>query len=204
MSTPRRINRHTKGPGKHGFCKGDHSPPEYKIWGAMLQRCYNPRCREYPYYGGRGIKVCERWREAQGFVHFLSDLGPQPHRRASIHRVNNDGDYDPSNVTWSNPKGQSRHRRSNRLITYAGRTQILVLWAEEFGIRPGTLWRRLNKGVSVEEALTRPVEPRMPSELWKRDPHAKKRGPKPRPRDENGQVAVSQQATTEQTQGSQP
>jgi hypothetical protein len=79
--------RHTRGPGNHGYLKGGNCPPEYWIWSAMIQRCCNRSCREYAWYGARGITVCGRWREANGFANFHDDVGPQPFRRASLHRV---------------------------------------------------------------------------------------------------------------------
>src|SRR5262245_29844912 len=84
--------RHTKGPGRHGYLAGGRKPPEYAIWSGIIQRCRNPNCNVYPYYGGRGIDVCARWLEAQGFVNFLADVGPQPGPRASLNRIDNDGD----------------------------------------------------------------------------------------------------------------
>ena len=61
------YTKHTKGPGKHGYTRGGQRLPEYLIWSTMIQRCHNPSCREYPWYGGRGIRVCPRWLAAQGF-----------------------------------------------------------------------------------------------------------------------------------------
>jgi hypothetical protein len=151
------------------------------IWSSMIQRCCNPHCREFKYYGGRGIRVCERWLEAQGFANFYADLGPQPFPRAGLHRVDNDGHYEPGNVIWATPHTQSRHRRSNRILTYGGCSLILTDWAVKVGMKPVTLKKRLRKGWSVEEALTRPVEPRQPYAQWVRwKPIPGKRGPKPR------------------------
>jgi hypothetical protein len=73
----------------------------------MHQRCKNPRCREYPYYGGRGIRVCRRWTGRNGFKHFIEDMGAQPFPRASVHRKDNDGHYTPRNVMWTDAKTQA-------------------------------------------------------------------------------------------------
>src|SRR4051812_49245794 len=73
-------------------------PHEYDIWAGMKQRCNNEKCREYRYYGERGIRVCRRWSGKGGFKHFIEDMGPQPFRRASVHRIDNDGHYTPGNV----------------------------------------------------------------------------------------------------------
>src|SRR4051812_12549636 len=69
------YTRRTLGPGRHGHLKGGKYPPEYRVWTCMVQRCYNPRCREYPWYGERGIRVCDRWLAAMGFAHFVADVG---------------------------------------------------------------------------------------------------------------------------------
>jgi len=181
------YTKRTKGPGKHGHLGGGRCPPEYQCWSGMIQRCLNPRCREFKYYGGRGITVCDRWLEAQGFPNFLADVGPQPFKRASVHRVDNDGDYTPGNVVWADPKTQLRNTRANRLLTHAGRTMVLVAWAEEIGMKRVTLSQRLFKGWSVEDALTRPVLTRTPRGECRRGPDRKKRGPKPR-RGTNGKT----------------
>jgi len=174
------YTKRTKGPGKHGYRCGGRCPPEYQCWSGMIQRCLNPRCREFKYYGGRGITVCDRWLEAQGFPNFLADVGPQPFKRASIHRLDNDGDYEPGNVVWANPQTQLRNTRANRLLTHAGRTMVLAAWAEEIGMKHVTLSQRLFKGWTVDRALTQLVQPRRPSCEWRRRPDAKKPGPKPR------------------------
>ena len=132
---------------------------EYSIWAGMHQRCRNRRCKEYPYYGGRGIRVCRRWTGKNGFKHFLADMGPQPFPRASVHRKDNDGNYTPRNVTWADAKTQARHMRSNRVLVYKGRRMILVEWAETLGMKPGTLGARLAKGWPLEKALETPVGP---------------------------------------------
>jgi hypothetical protein len=132
---------------------------EYAIWAGMHQRCRNPRCNEYRYYGGRGIRACRQWSGKNGFKHFVADVGPQPFPRASVHRKDNDGDYTPGNVIWADPKIQARHMRSNRVLLYKGTRMILVEWAEKLRMKPGTLGARLARGWSVEKALTVSVGP---------------------------------------------
>ncbi len=205
--------RHTRGPGNHGYLKGGNHPPEYKIWSAMIQRCCNCSCREYTWYGSRGITICDRWLEANGFAHFLADLGPRPHPRASLHRVDNDGNYEPGNVVWANPRIQSRHRRSNHVLTYNGRSMIIADWAEELGMKPITLSQRLRYGWTVEDALTLPVEPRRPYAEWvRRKAERAKTSPKPRhpaspacqPATPPGLALAAQRSTGNATGGDTP
>lgn len=116
-----------------------HSAGAYNSWVLMKQRCYNPNCHDYPDYGGRGIIVCERW---SSFEHFIADMGECP-KYHSINRIKNDGNYEPSNCQWASSAIQSRNRRSNRWITFKGRTQVLQDWASEIGISASALSRRL-------------------------------------------------------------
>lgn len=82
--------------------------PEYVSWRHMKQRCTNPRRKEYPHYGGRGISVCERW---QTFANFIADMGLRPGPKYTLDRVNNEGNYEPDNCRWATRTEQSRNRR---------------------------------------------------------------------------------------------
>ena len=83
----------------------------YKIWIGMNQRCKNPNDKDFQKYGGRGIKVCERWQGEKGFENFLKDMGPRPSDLHSIDRIDNDGNYEPSNCDWASPELQGQNRR---------------------------------------------------------------------------------------------
>lgn len=124
------------------------------IWHGLRARCNNPNDPAYPRYGKRGIKVCERWAV---FENFLADMGERPSKAHSIDRKDNDGDYEPSNCRWATRKEQARNRRTNRLITYAGRTQTIFDWAEEKGLSLQLLAWRIEKGWSLSEALETPA-----------------------------------------------
>lgn len=89
---------------------GKASSRTYRIWRGMQSRCFNPKVKEYRYYGARGIIVCDRWRD---FRNFLADMGEIP-SGLSIDRINNDGNYEPGNCKWSTAKEQANNRRSNK------------------------------------------------------------------------------------------
>lgn len=129
--------------------------PERISWQTMRQRCHNPNDPYYFRYGGRGIQVCERWRHS--FAAFLADMGPRP-VGTSIERENNDGNYEPGNCRWATAIEQGNNKRSNRRIEFNGRTQTLTQWSREIGIKKGCLAARLNSGMSVEEAFTKPLD----------------------------------------------
>ncbi|HEY5214553.1 MAG TPA: hypothetical protein VIJ38_16180 [Acidobacteriaceae bacterium] len=126
-------------------------PELYGVWNMMLARCFNPRNKYYAYYGGRGIAVCRRWRR---FRNFEADVGQRP-PGATLERSDNAGDYKPGNVEWATPKAQARNRRSNVLITFQGRTQCLMDWTDELGLRYITVYMRMKRGCSFEEAIFR-------------------------------------------------
>ncbi len=129
--------------------------PEYSIWIKIKHRCLNTKSSTYPTYGGRGITLCARWKNS--FPMFLSDMGPRPTTKHQIERKDNDKGYYRSNCKWATCTEQSRNRRSTRLLEYAGKTQCLLDWAREYGIRRETLAYRLNAGWSIDEALSRGV-----------------------------------------------
>jgi hypothetical protein len=131
---------------------------EYKSWQGMKTRCMSPTDPGYPNYGGRGISVCEEWRDS--FEQFLSDMGPKPTPQHTLDRINNAGNYEPGNCRWASPRTQGRNRRSNHLLTHNGQTKPLVEWAEAAGITQRSLWMRLLKGWPVERAVTMPKQPK--------------------------------------------
>ena len=96
---------------KHGHCPWNGKPsPTYCSWDKMKQRCLNPNCPRFKDYGGRGIKVTERW---QDFANFLADMGERPPGK-TLDRINNDGNYEPENCRWATPKEQIQNRRDQK------------------------------------------------------------------------------------------
>lgn len=113
-------------------------------WCAMKTRCYNPRVEGYTNYGGRGIKVCERWLHS--FENFLEDMGPRESTSLSIERVNNDGNYEPGNCIWATRKVQNWNSRNCHYIKTPLGTMSLSEACEKFNIKRCTMKRRLRAG----------------------------------------------------------
>lgn len=130
---------------------GGSGTSEFKSWDGMRQRCSNPNDANFARYGGRGIRICERW---ESFEAFLSDMGTKPSPKMSIDRINNDGNYEPSNCRWATSEEQARNRRSNKLLSFDGKTMVLREWASVYGIAHQTLNWRIGKGWEVGRALT--------------------------------------------------
>lgn len=127
---------------------------ECGIWHSMIQRCTDPSCVAYKYYGGRGIKVCDRWLNS--FETFYEDMGPRPTSRHSIDRwPDNDGDYEPSNCRWATWAEQARNRRSNRWFEHNGERLILSEWAKRLGLKHGILTTMLKTRTISEIILKR-------------------------------------------------
>lgn len=137
---------------KHGHATNGISPT-YHSWASMIARCTNPNNKAFPDYGGRGISVCERWKT---FQNFLEDMGEKP-TGLSLDRINNDGNYEPGNCRWASDRTQARNRRSNRFLTFNGKTQSIRDWAQEMKLGYQNLTSRLHYGWSVERALTEPL-----------------------------------------------
>lgn len=125
---------------------------EYSTWGSMKARCSNPKNPRFKRYGGRGIKVCDRWNS---FENFFSDMGARP-EGMTLERINNDGNYEPTNYRWATRKEQLQNTSRIRHLTYNGQTLSLADWARKIGINANTLTMRLNAyGWTVEKALSK-------------------------------------------------
>lgn len=127
----------------------------YVIWCHMVERCENTHSGRYADYGGRGIRVCDEWKDFVVFRDWALKNGYSI--ELSIDRLDNNGDYEPSNCKWSTRKEQGNNKRNNRLLTYKGRTQTMTQWADEIGMNPGTFKYRIYLGWSVERAIEEPI-----------------------------------------------
>lgn len=130
----------------HGHARYRNVSSEYGIWQQMRYRCNNQRNKDYAYYGGRGISVCQRWDTS--FTAFLQDMGSRPSRKHSIDRIDNDGNYCPENCRWATHSQQMTNRSGS-----TGTTEI----ARQVGINPRTLRDRIKRGWSLERATSTPV-----------------------------------------------
>lgn len=124
-------------------------PKEYMVWKGIFSRCYNPTTKGYHRYGGRGIKVCERWRS---FINFLDDMGERP-EGMTLDRINNDGDYEPGNCRWATYQQQAQNKSTNVNITINGETHCLAEWSRRSGISDSVLRKRLNDGWDHNDLL---------------------------------------------------
>lgn len=129
---------------------GMYGTPVYSTWQAMLSRCSWAKHPRYHRYGGRGIKVCDRW--AKSFVNFYKDMGDKP-PGMSLDRIDNDRDYSSDNCRWATPLQQSQNNSRNIFIEYHGKTKTVCEWADEFKIPRSTLTVRLKKGLSFEQSI---------------------------------------------------
>lgn len=128
----------------------------HEAWQSMIQRCYNPNHKSYKNYGGRGITTDERWRYFEAFYEDMGD--PEPGQ--TLERVDVNLGYFKANCVWANWTQQGRNKRTNKLISFNGRTLCVSAWAEELGIPKTTLGNRLRRGWTIERALTTSVIPR--------------------------------------------
>jgi hypothetical protein len=124
---------------KHGMSFS----PTYVTWTSMLQRCTNPKHKHYANYGGKGVQVCERWRD---FRLFLEDMGERP-AGMSIDRLANGKGYEPGNCRWATRADQNRNRSVCIHVALNGKTQTLMEWSRDLGVPETTLrrWHRLGR-----------------------------------------------------------
>lgn len=144
-----------------GTHKQSKRNPLYRVWASMMQRCNNPHSPAFKNYGGRGIVVCERWRD---FTAFLKDMGDRP-EKMTLERKNYNGNYEPENCIWATRKAQSRNTRANRVVTVLGVTASVAALAEHFEVNYDLVRSRLQHGWNAEQAFFAPLHTRLKSFL---------------------------------------
>jgi hypothetical protein len=133
---------------KHGMSKS----PEYKAWDNARSRCYRQKDPKYPLYGGRGISMCEEWRNS--FEAFYADMGPRPTSKHSLDRVDGNGHYEPKNCRWATIEEQNNNRSSNRHITVSGVSMTVAQASQKYRIPHHKILARVNCGMSGDEAIS--------------------------------------------------
>jgi hypothetical protein len=137
---------------------GGTRTPLYRVWAAAKDRCFCQSNKQYRDYGGRGIGMCDEWRN--DFAAFRRDMGPRP-VGTSIERVNNDGDYEPSNCVWASREVQCRNKRNNIWLEIDGVSAIASDWSRLAGVSKATLLDRLKGGWDAKRAVFTPVRKRV-------------------------------------------
>lgn len=125
---------------------------EHNSWSGAKYRCLNQKNAAWSKYGGRGIKICERWLGPHGFSNFMEDMGEKPDYSCSLDRINNDGDYCPENCRWGTPAQQTKNRKNTLYIEHKGVSKTIQEWCEIYDLPYNLLWKRVKKGVS-DDAL---------------------------------------------------
>lgn len=145
-------NKHNEGRvPKHGMT---HTKA-YKCWGAMIQRCTNPRNAHFGNYGGRGITVCSEW--VQSFIEFFRHIGEPPSADMTIDRIDNDRGYCPGNVRWVTRKQNQRNRRVTAFVQYDGKQMSVAEFAETLNMKDSVVRRRLQAGWTIDRIVNTPI-----------------------------------------------
>ena len=128
----------------------------YTIWGNMINRTSNKKNKDYKNYGGRGITVCEEWKDYLTFKKWALENGYSD--TLTLDRIDNDKGYYPGNCRWADEETQNNNKQQSRKLEYRGKIKSVEQWAKEYNINRSTLVNRLNKGMSIKEALETPIK----------------------------------------------
>lgn len=157
------IQLRANGNTTHGDARRRSKAPEYKIYITIIRRCTDTKTHRSKDYVLRGISICDRWRRGQnglsGYQCFIADMGPRPSKLHSIDRIDNDGNYEPSNCRWATKAEQARNRRNNRKMRYRGRLITLTDAEVISGFSSEAILGRLHRGWSPEDAIEKPLTP---------------------------------------------
>jgi hypothetical protein len=133
---------------KHGLW----NHPLYNHWNAMRNRCLSVNNKQYHNYGGRGIKICDRW--INSIENFIEDMQDTYKPGLTLERKDNDGNYEPNNCKWATHEEQSENTSTNINITINDETKPLKYWCKKYKIPYLTVYCRIRKGIKPEIALT--------------------------------------------------
>ncbi len=134
----------------HGLNSNGKTHPVYETYKGMIRRCRNKKRNDWHLYGGRGIKVCDRWKDP---VKFIEDMLPSWKPGLTIERIDVNGNYDPGNCRWATVKEQARNKRNNRIITIGEKSKCISEWAEFMNIPNSRIEARIKRGWSESEAV---------------------------------------------------
>jgi hypothetical protein len=154
------IARASRKPGWEDKLKthGMTGTPLYYVWRGIINRCTNPKVKSYSDYGGRGITVCDRWRDFQNFYDDMQE-SYERHKSANttttIDRIDNDGNYEPSNCRWATRLEQASNTTQVRMVTLGGETHAVAEWCRRLNLQDSVVYRRIKAGMSIEDALTK-------------------------------------------------
>ena len=133
-----------------------YKQPWYGSYRSMMDRCYRKTAKNYKFYGGRGITVCEEWHEPENFAKWASESGYK--KGLWLDRIDTNGDYCPENCKWSTPQEQANNRRNNNVLTYRGESHTLAEWARILGVKKSLIKTRVWYGWSPERVIEQEVE----------------------------------------------
>lgn len=136
---------------KHGM----YGTRLYGIWSSMLQRCNNPKAISYKYYGGKGITVCDEWKDASAFLKWAMSNGYSDN--LTLDRIDSSKNYCPENCRWITNDEQQRNRCNNHVLEFNGEKHCLAEWGRITGINDVIIGQRLRSGWSIRDTLTIPV-----------------------------------------------
>lgn len=139
----------------HGHARKGKVSKTFQAWMAMISRCYNENVENYPRYGGRGITVCDQWRDS--FEAFLADMGEAPEGTSLDRFPDNNGNYEPENCRWATILEQNRNKSNNTLLELDGVRRTISEWAEVTGLMSTTISKRMVYWNDVRKALTTPL-----------------------------------------------
>jgi hypothetical protein len=141
---------------KHGLATKNRTTSDYDIWCHIKARCFNKNEKSYKHYGGRGITMCDEWKN--DFYAFYSYMGARPSNIHTVDRINTNGNYEPGNCRWATQKEQQNNRRNNHIIEYDGVSLTISQWSEKINIKQPTIRRRLKMNWSAEKTLLTPLK----------------------------------------------